>query len=138
MGFICVQLVGAVRPIRRRPESVVAGAKTTAAKSATVTNGRVGIVLVGSHSLWVGLAPPPVPETGEPIVNFTREQVAHLRRLIEVSTDRASPEALTDVERLADVLGAQLDMEDDYADGSMSDDELDERERAYQQSQNPF
>ena len=71
-------------------------------------------------------------------MNFTREQVAHLRRLIEVSTDRASPEALADVERLADVLGAQLDMEDDYADGSMSDDELDERERAYQQSQNPF
>ena len=71
-------------------------------------------------------------------MNFTREQVAQLRRLLEVSGDRMTPQALSDVERLADVLDAQLDMEDVSADGSISDDELDERERQYQQSQNPF
>ena len=71
-------------------------------------------------------------------MNFTREQVAHLRRLIEVSPDRMAPDELSDVERLADVLDAQLDMEDEYADGSYSDEQLDAMERDYQRSQNPF
>ena len=71
-------------------------------------------------------------------MNFTRDQVALLRRLLEVSTDRMAPDQLSDVERLADVLDAQLDMEDEYADGSLSDDELNEMEQRFQSAMSAF
>lgn len=71
-------------------------------------------------------------------MNFTREQVATLRRLIEVSEDRMSAIQLTDVERLVDVLDAQLDMDAGRDILTMTDEQLDALERQFQRSLLPF
>lgn len=57
-------------------------------------------------------------------MNFTREQVAVLRRLVEVSEDRLNATDLATVEQLADVLDAQLDYQDVWLENLPTDEEI--------------
>lgn len=62
-------------------------------------------------------------------MNFTREQVATMRRMMEVATPFMSRSDMDTMEHLADVLDGQLDMEDRYTDSIPTDEELEDMHR---------
>lgn len=100
--------------------------KMTVANCATATNGLVVTALAG-ESIVSGSLPDTINREDE--MNFTRDQVGVLRRLVEVSEDRLNAADLATVEQLTDVLDAQLDYQEVWVDNLPTNEEIEDMAR---------